>query len=104
MKKSRCYVVDKYGEVTREMLYGSIFNGGAWWLDRDAVKSLNISSGLSMFTDDCFDVGYWGGCGAECHVFIRGECENNQEISKNEVMRFHHEDEALKILSLYGRF
>jgi hypothetical protein len=72
--------------------------------DRDAVKNLNISSGLSMFTNDCFDVGYWGGCGAECRVFIRGDCENNQEISKDEVMRFHYENEALQILSLYGRF
>lgn len=72
--------------------------------DIDRVKNLNIGSGLSIFTDDCFDVGYWGGCGAECHVFIRGDCEVNQEISKDEVMRFHPQDEALEILSLYGRF
>ncbi len=34
MKKSRYYVVDKYGKVTREMLYGAIFNCGGSGMSR----------------------------------------------------------------------
>jgi hypothetical protein len=39
MKKSRYYVVDKFGNVTREMLYGSIFNGGDAGLSRGSYYS-----------------------------------------------------------------
>ena len=39
MKKNTYFVVDKYGEVKREILYGEIFNGGDAGLSRGSYYS-----------------------------------------------------------------
>ena len=33
----------------------------------------------------CFDIGMGGGCGVNCGAFIDGECEEPQDLSKEEV-------------------
>ncbi len=51
----------------------------------------------------CFDIGIWGGCGVNCPAFLDGECEEPQEISKEELIEEHGE-EAKDIFELYECF
>jgi hypothetical protein len=50
---------------------------------------------LPKSRDRCFDVGIWGGCGATCPVFVDGECEEPQEITKKEVIDEQGKDAEL---------
>ncbi len=53
MKKSRYYVVDKYGKVTREMLYGSIFDGGSLGLSRGSYYTYYKPTVITHADDFC---------------------------------------------------
>jgi hypothetical protein len=52
----------------------------------------------------CFDIGIWGGCGVLCPAFVDGECEEPQEISKQDIIEEHGENDAEEIFSLYDCF
>lgn len=50
----------------------------------------------------CFDVGNSGGCGCECPVFRRGECQSAEEINVDDVVDLYGCAEAIEILESYG--
>lgn len=52
----------------------------------------------------CFDIGSWGGCGVTCAAFVDGECGEPQEISKDDIIEEHGEEEAIKIMGRYSCF
>ena len=40
------------------------------------ARTINdFNPSLPKGRSDCFDVGIWGGCGIECPVFVRGDCD-----------------------------
>lgn len=47
----------------------------------------------------CFDIGIWGGCGLECGAFLDGECEEPQEIPRQDVVDYYGKD--ADVLTLY---
>ncbi len=64
-------------------------------------RTVNDSDrGMPKGRSRCFDIGIWGGCGVICPAFLDGECEEPQEIPKQEVIDEHGED-AEKVLRLY---
>jgi hypothetical protein len=52
-------------------------------------------------TSRCFNIGMWGGCGVNCEAFIDGECEQPEEISKEEIIDEHGEEAARDIFEYY---
>lgn len=52
----------------------------------------------------CFDIGSFGGCGVMCGAFVDGECPEPQEITKQEIIEEHGEEDAEIIFSLYECF
>lgn len=52
----------------------------------------------------CFDIGTWGGCGVNCPAFLEGECEEPQEISKEEIELEHGKEDAELIYLKYDCF
>lgn len=52
----------------------------------------------------CFDIGILGGCGVTCPAFIDGECEEPQEIPRQEVIDEHGDDLANDIFMKYKCF
>lgn len=52
----------------------------------------------------CIDIGMWGGCGVVCAAFVDGECEEPQEISKQEIIDEHGEEDAQIIFNKYDCF
>lgn len=49
-------------------------------------------------TSECFNVGISGGCGPECFVYLKGECDEPQEM----VERLKGEAELKRHADLYG--
>jgi len=49
-------------------------------------------------TSECFNVGISGGCGIECFVYLKGECEEPQENFSNDMS---DEEKAIHI-EMYG--
>ena len=68
-----------------------------------AIGSLlnDMCDSLPKGRGDCFDVGSWGGCGVDCPVFCRGDCDEPQEILADDVIDYH-DDDAVQILELYS--
>ena len=66
-------------------------------------NALAASGNYPVGTDDCFNVGISGGCGAACCAFINGECKEPQEIPVQDV-RDAHGEHADEILALYQCF
>jgi hypothetical protein len=52
----------------------------------------------------CFDIGTNGGCGVLCAAFVDGECGEPQEISKDDIINEHGEEDAKEIMSQYNCF
>ena len=52
----------------------------------------------------CFDIGIWGGCGVSCPAFVDGECDEPQEIDKQDIVDEHGENDAALICSKYDCF
>ena len=52
----------------------------------------------------CFDIGQWGGCGVNCAAFLDGECDEPQEISKQDLIEEHGEEDAKTIFAMYECF
>jgi hypothetical protein len=52
----------------------------------------------------CFDIGIWGGCGVTCAAFLDGECEEPQEIAKQDIIDEHGEDDAKEVFAKYQCF
>ncbi len=50
----------------------------------------------------CFDIGSWGGCGVSCGAFIDGECDEPQEIPKEDIIKEYGKKEAIEIMERYG--
>lgn len=63
-----------------------------------------IDPRLPVTASDCMRVGMAGGCGASCPVFIRGECDEPQEITKDEVIDEHGDKLSIEIFKLYDCF
>ena len=49
-------------------------------------------------TGECFNVGISGGCGPQCFVYLKGECDEPQEM----VDRLEGENELKRHADLYG--
>lgn len=48
-------------------------------------------------TSECFNVGISGGCGVECFVYLKGECDEPQEMVERLT-----ESELIRHFELYG--
>jgi hypothetical protein len=77
-------------------------NNGALEIFARTVNDMD--DGLPKGRSRCFDIGSWGGCGAECGAFIDGECGEPQEIERAEIIEIHGADDAEKIMSRYDCF
>lgn len=49
-------------------------------------------------TSECFNVGISGGCGPECFVYLKGKCDEPQEM----IDRMEDEEELKRHADLYG--
>ena len=49
-------------------------------------------------TSECFNVGISGGCGPDCFVYLKGKCDEPQEM----IERLLGEEELERHYSLYG--
>ncbi|MCK4668268.1 hypothetical protein KAU33_16065 [Candidatus Dependentiae bacterium] len=43
-------------------------------------NALAASGNYPIGTDECFNVGISGGCGKDCFVYLKGECDESLEI------------------------
>lgn len=68
---------------------------------KHALETFGVTVGESR----CFDIGIRGGCGVNCPAFLDGECDEPQEISKQEVIDEHGEkaDEVLELYDCYNK-
>ncbi len=64
----------------------------------------DIDPRLPKSRSRCFDIGIWGGCGVACGAFIDGECEEPQEIDKEDIIEEHGEEDAQEIFKHYDCF
>ena len=61
-------------------------------------NALAASGNYPVGTSECFNVGISGGCGPKCFVYLKGECDEPQEMIDRldtEALRQQHQ-------SLYG--
>ena len=68
------------------------------------MNLFGIDKRLPVKASDCIQVGLAGGCGATCPVFIRGECDEPQEITKSDVLGHHDISKSIEIFALYDCF
>ena len=54
--------------------------------------------------DRCFDIGISGGCGVDCAAFCDGDCEEPQELQRDDIVDEHGLEEALNIMLHYDCF
>ena len=59
------------------------------------------SSCEPIVNDDCFNVGMSGKCGVECHVFVKGGCENSGEFSPTDLLKVYDEETVQEIMEYY---
>ena len=52
----------------------------------------DLDDRLPKSRGDCFDVGIWGGCGINCPVFLRGDCNEPQELIEESVEEMPQDD------------
>ena len=52
----------------------------------------DLDSNLPKSRGDCFDVGTWGGCGVNCVVFLRGDCDEPRELIEDVKKEMPQED------------
>lgn len=52
----------------------------------------------------CYNIGMWGGCGVSCTAFVDGECEEPQEIKKQDIIDEYGVDGASVICDKYDCF
>lgn len=64
----------------------------------------DLDNGMPNSRSRCTDIGMWGGCGVLCAAFVDGDCEEPQEISKQEIIDEHGEEDAQKIFDKYDCF
>ena len=64
----------------------------------NGTKGLEMSRG-----DDCFNIGTVGGCGINCPLFLRGECENPEEI-KEEALNNMPDSDIIELSTMYDCF
>jgi len=64
----------------------------------------DLDSRLPKGRSRCFDIGSWGGCGVSCAAFCDGECPEPQEISPEEIVEEHGEEDAKCIMGYYPCF
>ena len=71
-------------------------------LESFATTINDLDDGLPKGRGRCFDIGIWGGCGVNCPAFLDGECDEPQEITKEEIEEEHGIDDALIIYYKYN--
>jgi hypothetical protein len=58
----------------------------------------------NYFNYTCFGVGMSGGCGVTCPVFVRGDCVNACDASRQEIIDEYGEEESADIMAYYSCF
>lgn len=61
-------------------------------------NALAASGNYPVGTSACFNVGISGGCGPECFVYLRGDCNEPQEM----IPRLEGPEELVSHMALYG--
>lgn len=64
----------------------------------------DLDDRLPKSRGDCFDVGIWGGCGYNCPIFLRGDCEESQELVGDEVYEEFCQDDLNELADYYESF
>lgn len=72
-------------------------------LERNAREANDFDDRLPDGRSRCFDIAQFGGCGVNCPAFLDGECDEPQEIPKQEIID-EHGKEAEKVFQLYECF
>lgn len=65
------------------------------------MRPWSESSCEPIVSDGCFNVGMNGGCGVECPVFVKGDCENSDKFSHADLLKVYDEETAQEIVEYY---
>ena len=70
-------------------------------LERFGQTVNDLDNRLPKSRGRCFDIGIWGGCGVYCPAFLDGECDEPQEISREDIEFAHGKQNADIIYNQY---